>query len=91
MVQPSWWALPGADEALTIEPAVFILATEKRLLGCLFGSSHSQRDVPKIIGLWHQGRIDLERMITARRPIADINLGLDDLRASRGLRTVIAC
>lgn len=82
---------PSASEALSIEPAVFLLATEKRLIGCLFGSCHSQRDVSKIIGLWRTGRIDLERMITARRPLSDINLGLDDLRASRGLRTVLSC
>jgi Zn-dependent alcohol dehydrogenase len=29
-------------------------------------------------------------MISHRRPLADINAGLDDMRAGRGLRTVLA-
>ena len=35
------------------------------------------------------GRIDLEELITQRRPLAQINDALDDLRASRGIRTVL--
>jgi len=33
--------------------------------------------------------LDLERMVSSRRPLAEINEGLDDLRAGRGIRTVI--
>ncbi len=82
---------PGAGESLVIDPAVLMVVTEKRLLGTLYGSCQSQRDVLRILAWWRQGRIDLERMVTRRRPLAEINEGLDDLRAARGLRTVLSC
>jgi len=36
-------------------------------------------------------RLDLEGMITRRRPRDEIGAAFDDLRAARGLRTVLAC
>ena len=35
-------------------------------------------------------KLDLEGMISHRRPIEDINKGLDDMRAGRGIRTVLS-
>ena len=70
-------------------PALF-LSQEKRLIGSLLGSCHSHRDVPRLLALWRKGALDLEGLITMRRPIAEINRGFDDLRASRGLRTVLS-
>ena len=69
-------------------PALF-LSQEKRVIGCLLGSCNSHRDVPNFLSLWRKGALDLESMVTSRRPIEDINAGLDDMRASRGLRTVL--
>ena len=69
-------------------PALF-LSQEKRVIGCLLGSCNSHRDVPNFLALWRKGALDLESMITHRRPIEDVNAGLDDMRASRGLRTVL--
>jgi len=62
----------------------------KRLLGCLLGSCNSIRDIPRLLGLWRAGRLDLESMITSRRPLAQINEAIDDLNAQRGIRTVLS-
>jgi Zn-dependent alcohol dehydrogenase len=69
-------------------PAIF-LSQEKKLIGSLLGSCNGHRDVPRFLALWRKGALDLESMISHRRPIADVNLGLDDMRAGRGLRTVL--
>ena len=69
-------------------PGLF-LSQEKKVIGCLLGSCNSHRDVPNFLALWRKGALDLESMVTSRRPIEEINLGLDDMRASRGLRTVV--
>ncbi len=69
-------------------PAMF-LTQEKKLIGSLLGSCNGHRDVPRFLALWRRGALDLESMISHRRPIEDVNLGLDDMRASRGLRTVL--
>ncbi|MCA9503294.1 MAG: Zn-dependent alcohol dehydrogenase [Myxococcales bacterium] len=69
-------------------PALF-LTHEKKLQGCLLGSCNGHRDIPRFLALWRKGALDLESMISHRRPIADVNAGLDDMRAGRGLRTVL--
>jgi S-(hydroxymethyl)glutathione dehydrogenase/alcohol dehydrogenase len=69
-------------------PAMF-LTQEKKLIGSLLGSCNGHYDVPRFLALWRKGALDLESMISHRRPIADVNLGLDDMRQGRGLRTVL--
>lgn len=80
----------GLDDAITIAPAALFTLQEKKLLGCALGSCNSVRDIPRLIDLWQAGRLDLEGLITARRPLAEINQAMDDLRASRGIRTILS-
>jgi Zn-dependent alcohol dehydrogenase len=80
---------PPLSERLDLGPAAAFTATGKRVLGCLLGSSNSLREIPRLVSLWQAGRLDLEALVTARRPLADVNRALDDLRASRGIRTVL--
>jgi len=81
---------PSITESVTIAtPALFTL-TEKKLVGCALGSSNSLRDIPRLLALWRAGHLDLEGLITARRPIGEINQALDDLDAARGIRTVLS-
>jgi S-(hydroxymethyl)glutathione dehydrogenase/alcohol dehydrogenase len=76
------------DQVVNIVPVLFTL-TEKKLLGCLLGSSNSQREIPRLLALWRAGRLDLDAMVTARRPLDDINAAVDDLQAGVGIRTVL--
>lgn len=80
---------PPIEESITIPHAVLFAATEKKLCGCMLGSCNSLRDIPRMINLWRRGLLDLEGMITSRRPLAEINEGFADLANSRGIRTVI--
>jgi len=77
------------DDAITIAPAALFTITEKKLLGCTLGSCHALRDIPRLVALWQAGRLDLDSLVTARRPLAEVNAALDDLRASRGIRTIL--
>ena len=58
-------------------------------MGSFLGSSNGRRDVPRLIALWRAGRLDLEGMITARRPLTEINEAMADMTAGVGLRTVL--
>lgn len=100
LVQAAIWAVrPGGTavlvgagplaDAITIEPAVIFMATERRLVGSFLGSSNSPREIPRLLSLWRAGKLDLEGMISRRRPLAEVNEAFDDLRAARGLRTVL--
>jgi Zn-dependent alcohol dehydrogenase len=81
---------PPLDDAITIMPAALFTISEKKLLGCTLGSCNSLREIPRLLELWRAGRLDLESLITARRPLSEINLAFDDLRAARGIRTVLS-
>ncbi|MDH3213067.1 MAG: zinc-binding dehydrogenase [Myxococcales bacterium] len=81
---------PALGEAITLAPAALFVVTGKKLLGCVLGGCHSLREVPRLIALWRAGRLDLNGLITTRRPLAEINEALDDLAAGRGIRTVLS-
>ena len=80
---------PPIDQNIEIAPASLFTVSGKKLQGCVLGSVHSLHEIPRMIALWKAGRIDLESLITQRRPLAEINEAMDDLRASRGIRTVL--
>lgn len=80
---------PPIQESIQIGPAAAFVISGKRLLGTVLGGSNSLREIPRLVGLWQAGRLDLDALVTARRPLAQINEALDDLRASRGIRTVL--
>jgi Zn-dependent alcohol dehydrogenase len=77
------------EETLSNIPAIGLMMSEKSIKGCLLGSVNSQRDIPRLVALWRAGRLDLEGMVTAHRPLSDVNLALDDMTAGRGLRTML--
>jgi S-(hydroxymethyl)glutathione dehydrogenase / alcohol dehydrogenase len=81
---------PPLGEKIEIAPAALFTATEKRLVGCVLGSSNSLLEIPRLVALWRAGRLDLEALITARRPLAEIDRAFADLRAGRGVRTVLS-
>ncbi len=80
---------PPVDQAITFAPAALFTVAAKTVKGTLLGSCNSMRDIPRLISLWQNGRLDLDTMITHRRPLEEINEGFDDVRASRGVRTVL--
>lgn len=80
---------PGLDENLELGPAVIFGSSEKKLLGCILGSSHAPRDLPRYLDLWRAGRLDLEALITGTRPLDEINEAFADLTAGAGVRTVL--
>jgi S-(hydroxymethyl)glutathione dehydrogenase/alcohol dehydrogenase len=81
---------PPVQDPINIPSAVIFAISEKKLCGCLLGSSNSLQEIPRLIRLWKAGKLNLEDMITARRPLAEVNEGLADLAAGKGIRTVLA-
>jgi Zn-dependent alcohol dehydrogenase len=70
-------------------PATLFMVSERKLIGTLLGGCNSRREVPRLLGLWQSGRLDLDGMITLRRPLAEVNEAFADMQAGRGLRTVL--
>jgi Zn-dependent alcohol dehydrogenase len=82
---------PPIDQAITLAPAAAFTVSGKKLLGCILGGANSLREIPRLVSLWQAGRLDLDALVTARRPLSEINQAMDELRASRGIRTVLDC
>jgi S-(hydroxymethyl)glutathione dehydrogenase/alcohol dehydrogenase len=61
----------------------------KTLVGCQYGSVVPGRDFPMLLDLWRAGRLPLERLITSRIKLEEVNTAFDDLRAGSGIRSVI--
>ncbi len=81
--------VPRPDDAITIRPAVMFALGEKKLKGCFLGSSNPNREFPRLLALWRAGRLDLEGMVTKQRPLDEINEAFADMKAGRGIRTVL--
>lgn len=67
-----------------------IVMQQKHISGCLLGNCHPQRDFPVFLELWRAGRLAIDKLVTAVRPLAEIDEAMADLQAGRGLRTVLA-
>jgi Zn-dependent alcohol dehydrogenase len=81
---------PPIEEDLDLGPASVFLITGKRVVGSVLGDSNALREFPRLVQLWQAGQLDLEGLVTARRPIEEIDQALADLRAGRGVRTVLS-
>jgi S-(hydroxymethyl)glutathione dehydrogenase / alcohol dehydrogenase len=72
-----------------VEVDGFSLLFEKRIQGCFMGSNRFRIDMPRIIDLYRQGRIDLENMITRHGKLEDVNEAFRAMKAGEVARTVL--
>ncbi|OCC23339.1 hypothetical protein MB02_11955 [Croceicoccus estronivorus] len=66
-----------------------LIGQEKRIMGCNVGTAYAPRDYPRYMEMWCAGLLRMEPMVTQTRPFAEIDLALNDLRAGKGIRTVL--
>ena len=66
------------------------LVTEaKTVIGSYMGSCNAELDIPRFIASYRRGELPLERLITHRLRLADINLALERMAASRAFRQIV--
>jgi Zn-dependent alcohol dehydrogenase len=69
-------------------PALSIPRMERRVLGSIYGSSYPPQVFPQILDLHRQGRLPLERLISHRLPLDQVNEAFD-LMAQGSARRVL--
>ena len=69
--------------------AAEIANRSKRILGSKMGSARLQRDIPKLIRLYQEGRLKLDELIANRYSLAQINQAIADARRGESLRNVV--
>jgi S-(hydroxymethyl)glutathione dehydrogenase/alcohol dehydrogenase len=62
---------------------------QKRIQGSIYGMMSPSKDVPRLLGLWQTGQLQLEPMLTRSYALEDINQGFDDLRAGLNIRGAV--
>ncbi|MEZ5675817.1 alcohol dehydrogenase [Thalassovita litoralis] len=80
--------LPHPDAKLEL-PAVTLTAEERTLKGSYLGSGVPSRDIPRFLALHAQGRLPVDKLMTHKIRLEDINEGFDRLHAGQAIRQVI--
>jgi alcohol dehydrogenase len=80
--------LPAPDRTLSI-PAVSLVTEERTLKGSYLGSCVPARDVPRFIALHRAGRLPVERLLTHRVELDELNEAFDRLARSEAVRQVV--
>jgi len=76
----------GVDVSLA---ACLFSLQERSLIGCLYGSPVLDRDVPLLLGMYADGTLNLDDLVSREIPLDDINEAFDAMRRGDGVRTVI--
>lgn len=79
----------GRAEDMVQFSAFDLFYGEKTLRGSYYGSANIRRDFPRLLGLWRAGRLDLDRMITRRLGIDEVNDAFDAMQSGEVIRQVI--
>mgnify|MGYP000735880996 FL=1 len=80
--------LPPTGSTARFDP-LSLAEANQRILGSNYGSVDPQRDIPGLVDLYMEGQLDLDSMVSSRRPLEAAPAALDDLAAGRSLRTLL--
>jgi alcohol dehydrogenase len=69
--------------------AVSLIAEERTLKGSYIGSCVPSRDVPRFVAMFRAGHLPVDRLLSERVKLADINAALDRLAKGESIRQVI--
>jgi len=80
--------LPPSAATLAL-PAVSLVAEERTLKGSYIGTCVPSRDIPRYMDLYMQGRLPVDKLLTGRLALDDINRGFDLLHEGKAIRQVV--
>ncbi|HEY6152046.1 MAG TPA: alcohol dehydrogenase catalytic domain-containing protein [Gaiellaceae bacterium] len=77
----------GKGEVLEVVPRFLI--TGRRVAGSSFGGVKGRDQVPQLIDRWLAGDIDVERFVSHRLSLDEVNRGFELMEAQDGIRSVL--
>ena len=80
--------LPSPDAVLPVN-IVSLVAEERTVKGSYIGTCVPVRDVPRYVELYKAGRLPVDRLMSGRIPLEDINAGFDRLHEGSVVRLVV--
>jgi alcohol dehydrogenase len=70
-------------------PPVNLVGEERTVKGSYIGTCVPSRDIPRYIELYRQGKLPIDRLMSGRLKLEDINLGFDLLHEGKAVRQVV--
>jgi alcohol dehydrogenase len=80
--------LPHPSRMLTI-PALSLTAEERTLRGSYLGSAVPARDIPRLVAMYREGALPVNRLLTHRIGLDEINEGFDRLARGEAARQAV--
>jgi alcohol dehydrogenase len=80
--------LPAPSVMASISP-LSLVAGARSIIGSYQGSAVPERDIPRYVDLWRAGRLPVEKLISSRIALDDINAAMDELAEGRAIRQLI--
>jgi alcohol dehydrogenase len=80
--------LPHPDSRVSLPPAQMVVE-ERAVRGSYYGSSVPARDLPRYIALYRQGRLPIDRLMSERLSLDEINAGFDRLAEGKTVRQIV--
>lgn len=70
-------------------PHLGIVAEERTIKGSYLGSCDPARDIPRYLDLYRAGRLPIDRLLSERLALEDINAGFDRLAEGKTVRQIV--
>ncbi len=77
----------GSGQEIKTRP--FQLVTGRSWRGTAFGGARGRTDVPEIVDMYMQGRINIDDLITHKMPLSDINKAFELMHQGKSIRSVV--
>ena len=70
-------------------PGTLLAVSERAVVGSFVGSCHPPRDIPLLLSLYQQGKLQLDQLISQNYPLDELSAGYADLASGRNVRGVV--
>ena len=62
---------------------------QKQLVGSIFGSANPRYDIPRLLGMYQEGKLKLDELQTKTYDLEDINVGYQAMRDGENIRGMV--
>ena len=76
-------------DAMVSLPAALFPYGERRIVGSFFGSAQTHVDMPRFLGLYREGKLKLDELVTQTYTLDRVNEAFADMEAGRNIRGLI--
>lgn len=77
--------IPGQSLSIAADDLYY----ERRLQGSVMGSNQPRSDIPRYVGMFVDGLLNLDDMVTRRIALDQLNEAFDDMRSGRSVRSLV--